>query len=252
MEILVAGNSQAVGLKWAYEANPHLLGSRVRLSFYVTPGGHGPYFDIRSGQLQVATDCPFPAFAVPQETPGRPIDSYDAVVVSALGYVDGGYHYSTNLYQHGLLFGFDPKPNDLVERLISRACFTRSLLAALDSLPGSRFLHDLRRSYRGPVLVQPFPLLSEAVKEHDGWPLRRMYKDYLGMHRFLCQQTGRYLEALCHETETTLLPYPNQNWVEAQFTPREYMDPNDGFHGYSAYGALVFEQVARHLGLTET
>lgn len=250
VNFLLVGNSQLACIKKVHDSNKNILGQHGSASFYVTPGGPGPHFTVKNDLLVVnkkGINPNFPPRAYPENTPSIPLGHYDAIVVSALGYVDGGFCYPNPITRQGLLVEYGPKENGITQRPLSKICYRQVIESTLVNQPGFLFLSDLRRNFAGTIIVQPFPLLANGIKDHPGWPLNQMYMDPLGAHRFFSEVRDEVLARICNSLKVELLPYPNSKWRNNLFTPSEYMVASDGLHPSEEYAKLVLEQISKVL-----
>jgi hypothetical protein len=246
MNILVAGNSQVACLKSACRLFPEVTRGIAGFSFYCFPGGWGPSFVVEKGRLAIiegSVNKDHPPFADPPETPDRPIDEFDVIVVSALGSIGGGFGYTYDLMWRGALYEFGPKHNPLTERPVSKSCYREMIRFELSRQHGFQFLRHLRKKYRGRIVVQPFPRISEVARERPDWCLNTIYEDAIGAHGFFSEIRDRFLEELCAELSIDLLPYPEDGWRNDHFTPAEFFEHTDGIHPGSQYGKLILEQI---------
>jgi hypothetical protein len=237
--VLVAGNSQARVLKLALPADR--IVSDVQFDFHVIPGGPGPDFEIKNDRLVVgkSVNPKMPPYAYPLEAAEALLSDYDAILVSALGYVDGGFAYTNPITQQGLVAEYGPKDNPHVSNLISEAVMREVVVSGLERHAGVRFLKKVTEVHPN-VIVQPFPNTSELVRDHPGWGLRAMYEDYLGFNRFLMAARDSALAHFCGKA-ARLLPPPFD--VSSGFTPKHLMGTTDGLHAEVTYGGMVLRQV---------
>lgn len=248
MKILVAGNSQAGALRLAVTSG--LLGGAgaIRPHFFVVPGGTGPQFILKDRRLIVTSfNEKFPPYTDPAEISKPLIDDYDAIIVSALGYVDGGFLYLNAITHQGYLAEFRPRLGIPDRPLLSETVFTEVVKTALLLQPGFVFLKALAGEFRGRILVQPFPYSSSYLTEREDWELRRLYEDFLGFNRFLFRVRDVLLREICDDLGVELLPPPDPAWAVNAFTPRELMRESDGVHPMPEYGAMVLRQIALQL-----
>ena len=242
MKVLVLGNSQAGALKRAYETRA-TRDSGIDLHFYVIPGGVGPDLDIVDDRLVLGAVSPkYPPYVLPVGTDTMPLSSFDAILVSALGYVDGGYAYKNAITVSGVLAEFGPRGPATVRAPVSDSCFAEMLAEGLEQQPGVRALRRLCSACGRPIFVQPFPHLSDQVAEHPDWGLAQWYDDPLGAHRVMAEAKEAALAALAEGTGARLLPYPVPHDAN-RMTPRAMMRETDGVHQSDAYGALVLDQL---------
>lgn len=248
MQVLIVGNSQASMLKQAHSSGLVATGSRLSLNFFVIPGGHGPYLTVRDDRMVVFGSNPdYPPYADPEDTPDRPLSGFDAVVVSALGYVDGGFAFNNPITTLATMPEFAPSPEATARELVSAACYRALVHSRLASHYGVRFLRELCDAFRGPVLVQPFPYASAALAEREDWRLRKDYDDYLGAHQIFATAKDAALASICDEAGARLLDYPDPEWRERAMTPAHLMRPGDCIHPTQEHGAMVLRQIVEAL-----
>jgi hypothetical protein len=251
MKILFAGNSQTSCLKRAFDNNPETL-EKHQVYFHVTPGGTGPYFKIKDDKLSViqgAINPNFPPRLHPEDVPTPSLNSFDVIIVSALGYIDGGFYYPGHspVIAQGLLHQYSPKPNKLADRLLSKSCYKDIIFTLLSQQPGFQFLFDLKNNYNKRIIVQPFPFISEIIKNHQEWPINKMYNDPLGAHAFFQKTRSQYLMETCKKLSVELLPYPVTEWEKTLFAPKEFMALSDGLHPSDDYGQMIIEQIEKKI-----
>ena len=249
VKVLVAGNSQASMLKVAWDRAPAARPAGLELYFHVTPGGQGPYMTVEDGRIAVTAQDPnFPPYAAPPETTGMPLSDFDAVVISALGYVSGGSRFNNPLTTLAAMPDFGPRGALATAELVSPACYAEMLQAGLADQHGLRFLRALGAGYDGTIVVQPFPYPSDALVGLAEWDMTRNYADPLGAHRVLQGARDAALETLCAAAGATLMPCPDPAWRAAGLTPADLMRDTDHVHPTLRHGALVLEQIAATLG----
>jgi hypothetical protein len=247
MRIMVAGNSQAGALRVALREG--FLGDDriIQPEFYVVPGGTGPAFILKNRRLVVTSfNEMFPPYQEPPDVAERPLDHFDVVLVSALGYVDGGFMYENPIPEQGYVAEFSPREGRPDRPLISCSCLADIIRPALESQAGFVFLKQLSREYKGRILVQPFPYSSTYLAEREDWGIRRSYDDYLGFNRFLFKLRDAALREICGDLGVELLDPPDISWAAEGFTPRALMR-DDGLHPLPEYGAMVLRQVTEKL-----
>jgi len=248
VKILLAGNSQAGALKMAYDANPDILGKSAKLYFFVIPGGHGPYLTVKDDRLvveMVIKDCP--PYAAPAETPDMAVSSFDAVLISALGYVDGGFRFDNPITKLAALAEFQPIGEAESADLVSDRCYREMILQSLRGHHGFRFAKTLRENYSGRIIVQPFPYSSSEMLSHEDWGLRKRYADYVGAHRFFATEKDIALRKLSSELSFELLDYPSNEWGKDFLTPQNLMRSSDCLHPTPEYGEKVLRQIRDRL-----
>lgn len=246
----MVGTSDAAPLLRAHMADPSILAGCAEVGFIAVPGGGGPSVVVSGDRLVVGDGSSgHAAYAWPVTLDVGSIRAWDVVVISALGLVDTGYAYNFFGAQQGLLFDCRPKPHDRLP-LMSRACYRAVVAAMLDGHAGVQFTRSLRAATDARVIIQPTPLLSAEVPNHDDWLLARLYDDPLRANAFFTDARLAFLETLADGIKADLLPFPNEGWKASGFTPAEFMDPRDGVHGNEAYGHLVLQQIADRLAAT--
>lgn len=244
IRLLVAGNSQAGSLYEAIASRQFLPGDGLSVSWFIVPGGMGPALDVVDNRLVVlGHDERYPPRILPPETAQARLDSFDVVFVSALGFVDGGFAFASPIVWQGGVAEYGVRNNPKITRLVSQAVMREVVADSLSRHDGFVFLHKLRANYRGRIIVQPFPQLSDAVAERNDWEIGRSYEDALGFSAFLGKCRDGYLEATCRELGVDLLDYPDPAFRTAGFTPRRLMRESDGCHCTGEYGAMVWRQV---------
>ena len=246
-KLLVVGNSQAGPLKRAMDLWPQRFDHFASVSFFVTPGGCGPYVAVENGKMRatfVMKDLP--PYWHPEEAATTPVSSYDAVLVSGLGYFDGGHAYINRASSLGLIHEFEPIPPPTREQpLVSKGCYFRMMQAVLSEHHGFQFARGLRSCFGGSIFVQPFPLHSDRFLEIEAWKLRDLYRKPLEMYRFLVNARDKILSDFCAQIGASLLSFPDPAWVQSGFTPRTFMPSKDDLHPGADYGALVLDQLQR-------
>ena len=245
--ILVVGNSRPGMLRSALTADPLALELPFEVSFFATLGGSGPYarpsVEGLEATEQISEDR---VFWVPPEASRRPLASYDAILISALGFIDG-WKVEIPAVSRVRLLPFGPL-GDSDSAPISEGRFREVIAAALDAQPGFHFLRALRQAYQGEIIVQPFPYHPASVVSRPDWQLAKRYSDPVGLYKLLCEIKDSHLERVTRELGVTLLDYPDPKFRETRFTPDELIDPRDQIHPTAEYGGMVLRQVGAALG----
>jgi hypothetical protein len=242
VKILVLGNSQAGALKRSHDHRAAAFAAAgIALHFHVIPGGAGPDVTVIDDMIVVGAVSPtHPPYVSPAGTDRMPISSFDAILICALGYTDGGFAFRNPIPVAGALAEFRPRAGALARPLVSDTCFAAMAGALLDAQPGMAAWRAVAKAFSGPVFLQPFPRLSEAVATHADWTVGQWYEDAIGMHRFLETVKDDYLARVAAETGTQLLPYPQPERAD-MFTPAALMRPVDGVHQADLYGDMVLD-----------
>ena len=249
MNILIAGNSQAGCLKRALDSSSEDRYLRLQnADWLVVPGGYGPNLKLNCDQIEVTSFDPrFPPRYHPSiQMMENSVNHYDVIVVSALGYTDGGFFYdnpiTSDVSVHHASLRLRKKIINSVP--ISRACFYEIASNKFcPGMPGFNFLRQLRSVFRGKVIVQPFPLLSEQIRDRTDWSLAKIYDNPDAANKLMLNIKDEFLANICSELQCTLLPYPSLEWRSIGFTPAEYIKPSDCLHPTDSYGALVLAQI---------
>jgi hypothetical protein len=248
MKVLIAGNSQAGPLKVAHSAGSYDPSSGIVFEFYAVPGAPGPSFDICDDRLKpIRFNTEFPPYASPAAAKETPLSAYDAIVVSALGYIDGGFSYWCDISFQAVVAEFKPHRVPETSPLVAQSCFRDVLAFGLERHEGMKFLRELSKSYSGRILVQPFPYVSDALIDHAGWHVRSRYVDVLGFNQFLNDTRDEIMQRICDETGAKMLPRPMLSAREAAFTPARFMSERDCLHPTEEYGAQVLEIIRKAL-----
>lgn len=243
MNVLIVGNSQAGCLKRA-EAETPAASRAVSLHFHVVPGGTGPYLTVRDDRLQkTEAGRNFEARIFPPGAETMALSEFDAIVVSALGYIDGGFKFHNPIVSGAVLAEFEPIDN--TREIVSEACHSLLVKSGLERQPGVKLLRSLAESYRGRILVQPFPYPSKSLRDRPDWSLRTLYGNYLGAHAWLHAAKDAALAALCEETGAELLAYPARD--EEFWTNADLVRDSDLIHVNEKYGSFVLAQIEQAL-----
>lgn len=241
MRLLVLGNSQAGALFSAY-ADRQL--ANIKIDFLVIPGGTGPTLTIRDGRPVPTRFVPeYPPYYSDSYVKSTVVSDYDAILISALGYVEGGFAFRNPISLQGLVAEFGPRKNDLAERLVSIAVLREIVWNGLKLQHGFTFLNELRACYSRRIIVQPFPLPSDAVRDRTDWNLAVCYEDPVAAHTQICSFRDDAVKALCLTAGAELLDLPDPSWRRSGFTPRALMRERDGIHMEKSYGHLVLDQI---------
>ena len=248
MKVLIAGNSQAGCLKKAFDKTcKNRFVAISTADWIVVPGGNGPYLRIENNKIKItAFDSRFPPRTSPNnDILANDINYYDSIIISALGYVDGGFYYDNKIATDTFfpISSIERNNSNPNEYPISENCFKDVAMNKLSMHPGFSFYNQLREFYKGTIFVQPFPMLSSKVKDRDDWHLAKLYKDPIAATHILLDMKDKHLRNICNHKNTILLPYPNQSWRLAGFTPSEYILESDYLHPNERYGELILVQI---------
>ncbi|MGO1118613.1 hypothetical protein ACTL6U_07910 [Rhodovibrionaceae bacterium A322] len=229
---------------------PAILADVAQLSWLVVAGGAGPYLKIEN---DFAVPTPpvenWPVIVEPESVLETPVSSYDAIIVGALGFMDGGCEYNSLLQGYGVLPEFRPKDDFAQGEFISDRC-TKDLIRSvwLRGHEGFKIIKDLRQTFSGQIFVQPYPRLSSEMQEQETWRLRTYYHDYLAAHDYFCDLQVELLRELSEEMSFHLLDYPEEAMdpENRNFTSREYMQPCM-LHGTPQYGEFQLKEFSQRL-----
>jgi hypothetical protein len=250
MRVLVVGNSQAGALYRSHATGAAGGGDPggIAMDFYVVPGGTGPTLALDGRVLVPNVVVPdHPPYLSSEAVRTASIDGYDALVVSALGYVDGGFAFRNPIATQGLLAEFGPKANDLASELVSRGVFRQVIDTGLRRQHGFRLLRSSPRTTGGASWSSLGPYLSDALRDRADWWVRRCYEDAGGFHAYLNDLRDSVVAAICGELGVELLDRPDPSWAALRHTPAALMRQSDGVHATDAHGALVLRQIRDHL-----
>ena len=253
MKILIAGNSQAACLKNALDSSCDDEYTLLKnANWIVIAGGKGPNLKLNKDLIEVESFNPrFPPRFHPSELVlNSSVSEYDVIVISALGFIDGGYLWENPISTISNIspVGLEVRDKDVEPIPVSRSCFYE-IAAAMFSpgMVGFRFLRQLRDTFGGKIIVQPFPLLSEEIISRDDWHLAKIYENPVAANEFMLKIKDDYLSNICSELSCDLLPYPNPQWREVGFTAREYSNAPDCVHPTDSYGAMVLAQLENQI-----
>jgi hypothetical protein len=250
MKILIVGNSQVACIRIAHNLNPSIFAGAADVSFYCFPGGVGPSFAIENDCLTVVpgtTNKDYPPFSDSPETPHRPISSYDAIVVSALGNIGGGLSCQYDLMAQGVLHDYKPKGEGCKMTRLSKSCYRHIMNHVLERQPGFQFLTSLRKAYQGRIVVQPFPRVSAAFALNPEWCLNKFYHDGPGAWQFFSGLRDEFLESVCAAHSAELISHPDAALHDLHLTKSEFITNPDGVHPGTEYGKLVLKQILKCL-----
>lgn len=253
MKILITGNSQAGCLKRALDSSsddkyPILKNA----DWIVVPGGLGPNLKLNKDLIEVDSFNPKlpPRFHPSALVLNSSVSEYDVIVISALGYIDGGFQYMNPISTISNMspMGLQVRDKSVEPIPVSRTCFYEIAAAKFSTgMIGFRFLRQLRDAFSGKIIVQPFPLLSEEIISRDDWHLARIYENPVAANEFMLKIKDDFLSSICSELSCYLLPYPNPQWREVGLTPREYTHSPDCLHLTDSYGALILAQLENQI-----
>lgn len=248
MKVLIVGSSISGGLYRAMKSGL-FQSDAFNPSFYVISGGTGPYLKVTDGFMQLVMKIDaYPPYSVPDGIDKLPLDHWDVIVISALGLVDSGFGAIDPIKLEAVVAEYDPIVEPDGPPLVSEACMAELVALGLRQQLGVRFLQQLGKTFKGRIIVQPFPLPSIALMDRDDWRFGARYRDRLGAHHFLCRTRDQAIAALCAEAGAELLDLPDPSWRSDGFTPLELSKAADCLHPTEAYGALVLQQIADRIG----
>ena len=250
MKILIVGNSQSGCLKKALDASiSNQFPLTEKADWIVIPGGTGPYASIQNGKVKINTEDPKspPRFHPDMNILKKDIASYDVIFISALGYVDGGFYYYNDISADEKYPMASVNHKKTIRSYpLSEACYRDIVFNKLDKQAGMIFFNRLKKCVKAKILIQPFPLLSAAIMGNKEWYLNKIYNDKLSANKEIIKFKQLYLERICNQNNTYLLPYPREEWEQKGFSPEEYMT-GDMLHPNEKYGELVLTQFENFL-----
>jgi hypothetical protein len=243
--ILFIGQSTLAAIYEAFKVD-RVFSSEINTSWLAFPGGEGPDYEIIKGVPRPRVP-PFLTFNLPTSYPSEAenssLDVYDLVVVSSLGWIDGGSAFPwCPAEKQGLIYKFKPKFNNgsSNEILISEACYERIIKNWLHGQGGFKFLKDLRNNFKAKIILCRFPQPSEKLIEDEKWPLNLMYDNSLEAHDFFSQIRNHVVEEYSKSLEIDLLPFPPSR--VKNFTNHEMMNV-DAIHGNIEYAQFILNQI---------
>ncbi|MFV1874456.1 hypothetical protein [Nioella sp.] len=250
MKVLVIGNSQSAALKRAHEPRAENLRAKgFDCHFYVILGGSGPDFLIEDDRLVPGKIVKtHPPFMSPAGTNEIPLKEFDALLISALGYFDGGFRHKNLITRAGVLADCRPRGEALKRPPVSHPCMAEIMAAALERQNGIRTLRRICETYVGPVFVQRWPHLSEAILDHQDWGLRLWYEAPAKAYRILAELRDSAMEEIANDIGARLLDYPDFDHPRG-FSPRGMMRDSDYLHQSDAYADLIIDQLCERLGI---
>jgi hypothetical protein len=256
MRICIIGNSHAAALKLAL-GRSSVIGN-CTFDFYVVPGGHGPQLTLDGGRLRpLAADGPIQSTVPGAVLNGLDLGPFDALVVSACGLVAARnenvvpnpacHPLGTVFLANCVATGEMPAPAG--KQFASIAVFEAVVESYVRQHASTQFARLLAGSFRGKVLLQPWPVPNRALRENSSWFINVAYGSagQQVWHDFVLAQYHA-LEAVTAElgSSFTLLPYPLPDPLREGFVAAELCE-TDPWHGNEKYGELVLTQVCERL-----
>ena len=250
MRVLVIGHSHCRTLKWACDRAPR--------RFEVEWAAHDTSLDCRLEDGRLYPPAAKLLFVTQPDatTAGIDLQRFDALVLSGLGMFASRNNHDRAYCQHFLfehaLPGWQPgavagmPPMQLVSDAVMR-----ELVAGLVRLnPLHALIPKLAAAFKGPIIVQPFPLPSERTEPN--WKVEKVYGERWGVVNSWCYQVAWDVLAAhvnASGPQVRLLSHPSAEWLQQGFHPVAYTS-SDVWHGNEAYGALVLDQIEAALGLS--
>lgn len=247
MKVLVLGNSQAGALKRAHDENPErLTDAGIDIGFFVIPGGWGPDLTVVDDHLVTgSTSATHPPYAAPKGIDRAPLSSFDAIVISSLGFFGGGYGFRNPVSASGALAQFKPRGVGLRQPLVSDRCMKEMAAAMSERQPGIRTLRALANCGI-PILVQPWPRVSDDMLNQPEWGFRQWYAKPKAAYQFFARICDENLAAIAQETGAQILPRPEFGHPHGM-TPAALMREIDGVHQSDQYGGFVLDIIKAQL-----
>lgn len=243
MKILVVGNSNVGTLVRAYSGIQNDKGHEF--CFFSVPGGTGPALRFRDSVLELipgSEHAVHKAYSFPSGCFDGEYKKYDAIIISALGYICGGFSYDYSIMTRNytildeVVDGFCPRFVSLEEQKFLFYKF-------LDRQSGFHFLRDLLQSdYSGKVILQKFPRLSAACINNNNWKPSLRIKNIDAMYSRYLKWLDEYIGEYSRYGQFTLLDDPLVDYVNGVYTPISLMEA-DGAHANSAFGKIIFDQI---------
>jgi len=247
MKILFFGNSLLIALLNAYKRNNAILGPDVECSFFIEIGGPGPGCTIEEDKIILSSRADKdkrPEVMVPADLLDIPISQYDAVVFVALGRLHGmSLDKDVHIGSYGQMYEFGPKVNALTNIAISKSAYSEMVNYFTESQVGVSLMRSLK-GYKFKRIVVEQPLLSDSIKDHPDWILRKLYDDPIAALNFFQTQRRITLTRICEEEGVHFIP---ALFDKEGFTPSHFSNEVDLFHTNHHYADLLFKEISQAL-----
>lgn len=247
MKILVVGNSNVGTLVRAYSSVQNDKGHEF--CFFSVPGGTGPALRFRENVLELipgSEHAVHKAYSFPAGGFNGEYKKYDVIVVSALGYICGGYSYDYSIMTRNYTI-LDEVIEGFHTRFVSLDEQKFLFYKFLERQSGFRFLRDLLQSdYSGKIIIQKFPRLSEACINNSSWKPSLRIKNIDVMYSRYLNWLDEYIAGYSKYGHFKLLDDPVIDYVNGVFTPIGLME-SDGAHANLIYGKIIFEQIFKEI-----
>jgi hypothetical protein len=247
MKVLVLGNSQAGALKRAHDGNPErLTDAGIDIGFFVIPGGLGPDLTVVDDHLVTGHTSPtHPPYLAPKGIDRAALSSFDAIIISALGFFNAGYGYASAVPASGALAQFKPRGVGLRQPLVSDRCMKEMAAAMFERQAGVRTLRVLASSGI-PILVQSWPRVSDDMLNQPEWGFRKWYTKPKAAYQFFARICDENLATIEQQTGAQILPRPEFGNAHGM-TPAAFMREIDGVHQSDQYGCFVLDIIKAQL-----
>lgn len=241
MKVLIVGNSNVGTLIRGYKE--YNFTDMIDFTFYSVPGGTGPALRFEGELLKLipgSENAKYRAYSYPIDSYLGDYQSYDAILVSALGYICGGYGYDKSILSRNYSIN-DQLKEGVDLRFVSLEEQKFIFWEFLNKQHGFIFLKDLLVSdYKGKVFVQKFPNLSESCLDNNSWKPSQLIENIGDTYGRYLAWLDEYFELYSKYGDFTILYASSVNYIKKFFTPRHLMEV-DGSHGNFEYGRIILE-----------
>lgn len=249
MKTLVIGNSQVGALRLAADNHPR----DAEFDFLSLPGGNGPKLVFDGSRVSPPKEASIVKARPEALEAGVDLSGYDALVFSALGLSAPRAVNPQHLLHRFRVAGFAASAPEVP--VVSRAFMAEMMTVGLSRMPAMQSLRGLAARFDGPIVVQPFPIPNELLRDRgaEDTPVPGDYGAALGAFQSWYYTTQwQAMSALvtgCGD-HVRLLDYPDAAWLAAGFTPAEFAQGRDCWHMNADYGVRVLGQVLEMVGET--
>lgn len=242
MKVLFLGNSMLGSLYRTYKEERSLF-KNLDCSFAIDIGSWGPAFKIYDNKIMPSDRSDkekYPEKFYPDNLLEMPLSNFDAVVLISLGSIGGGLNDRKTPTTFGQLYDFQPKPNELTSRPVSKDEFIETLNGFLNVQGGIKLAKSLAALKFKRIVIVEMPYLSEKVITNPEWSLQKIYHDPISAYKFFCGVRREYLQKISEEFNLTLIP---ALFEDVGFTPENFLREGDFFHTNQEYSKLILQKL---------
>ena len=245
MNILFIGNSLLIPYYNIYENKNFTDDLGNRYSFAIDIGGWGPCISILNDRLVPSTrndKDKYPDIFYPANLLEISVSSFDVICLVAVGYIGCGLDYSSwDFATYGLIHDFNPKENELTNKILSKNEAYELVSCFLDKQPGFNLITTLSHLLSSTkVIVIEMPYFSEKIIDQPNWLLSKLYENPSDAYKFFSKIRNSILTIKCNEAGAFLIQSP---FSEDTFTPSRYIDSKDFFHTNDSYANLQIDKI---------